>query len=118
MSSVLKKILKIILIHLLWLFYILIVALSNESFNHIISSVSFFLIEPINLFVIYPALVYVLIYKIIQKEPYCIKNERRTLVIFSVICTLLFMGWIIRNHIEIYVEYGFEILLYREHWLY
>ena len=112
-----KKVIKIILIHFLWQVFILNAALNNDSFNNTISSVSFFLIEPINLFIVYPVLVYIIIYRIIRKEPYCVKNEKRTLLIFSAICTLISMGWLVRNHIEGYLEDGFRLFIFDDYWL-
>lgn len=118
MNNFVKKIIKIILVHFAWQVFILCAALNNDSFNDIISSVSFFLIEPINLFIVYPTLVYIILYRIIKKAPYTVKNEKRKLLVFSLICTLISMQWIFRSHIEAYIEDGFSILSYGNHWLY
>ena len=113
-----KKIIKVIMIHVLWEGFILNASLNCDSFNHTISSISFFLIEPINVFIVYPMLVYIIIYRIIRKEPYDVRNEKRTLLIFSLICTLISMSWLIEYHIERYIEEGFSLLIYGDYWLY
>ncbi len=118
MKNISKKVIKIILIHILWQGFILNAALSTSSFNDTICAVSFFLIEPFNLFIVYPILVYIFIYRIIRKEPYCVINEKRNLLIFSAICTLISMSWIIKSHIVGYIEDGFSLLLYGNYWLY
>ncbi len=118
MNSFIKIFLKIIGIHIFWEAFIVTAALNTASFNHIISAVSFFLIEPINLFIVYPVLIYKIIYRLIQKDPYCIKSEKEILTIFSIICTIVAMGWVIKNHIEEFFEDGFGLFLYLDHWLY
>ncbi len=118
MKNISKKVIKIILIHILWQGFILNASLNTDSFNNTISTVSFFLIEPINLFIVYPILVYIFICRIIRKEPYCVINEKRNLLIFSAICTLLSYKWLIEYHIDRYVNDGFSLLLYGNYWLY
>lgn len=76
MDNLSKKKFKIILIHILWEVFIVSASLNCDSFNHTISDVSFFLIEPINLFVVYPIVVYAIINRIIRKEPYTVKDEK------------------------------------------
>ena len=76
MKNIWKKVIKILIIHLLWEGFVVIASLNCDSFNHTISDVSFFLIEPINLFVVYPIVVYAIIDRIIRKEPYTVKDEK------------------------------------------
>lgn len=117
MKRFVRKIVLIIMIHLLWVVFILTAALNNDSFNHVISGITFFLIEPLCLFIIYPLIVYSIIHCIVKKEPYCVKNEKIILLVFSIICTIIAMGWVVVSYIEGYIQDGFSLFLYDDYWL-
>lgn len=116
MNTFFKKIGHIILIHFVWEIFVLLADSNTDSFNEYIRAISFLLIEPFALFILYPIIVYFIIIKIIKKEPISIKNEKKVLLIFSIILTILSMGWIACSMIDKYIESGFEIFLYKDYW--
>ncbi len=117
MRNLIKKIILIIGIHIIWLALLFCIVLFNEVANDTLRAISFLLIEPIFLFIIYPIIIYVILYNIIIKEPYCIRNEKRVLIIFSITCTVLTIGWLFRNHVESYIQNGFSILRFDDYWM-
>ena len=107
----------IILVHIIWCFTVVLISLHTDMGNDVVSAMSFFLTEPVFMFVVYPIIVSIIDFLCFKHIPCNNPVGRRILIIISLVCTFVVVG---RYFFDYYLPYcrenGFELFIYKDRW--
>ena len=113
MRNILTNLGIIISIHIVWFCLFVILSLQVNISNDLISALSYFFVEPIFMYVVYPAIVYMLEIIIFKHRPWDKLLEKNIVIIGSIIGSIICTAFVIcfyffNDHLMCIEENGFE----------
>lgn len=110
MTRFITKLILIFMVFINMFIHVLITAVQCEA-GGIRKAWSFFLIEPVFLFLIYPLIIFIQLFFIIKTTESEVKKEKLILIIISVVCTIVWY----------YINYnmsdgGLSLFIYENKW--
>lgn len=109
------KLILIVLIHIVWLFSLVMVGSYGESTDMVVKAISFLLTEPIFVLTIHIVVLYLVINLILKIRPLDKRTNKRLLTISIIITIMVCMRVVLLYISEIMIQ-GFSLFVYKEYW--